>query len=261
MDINEEELNKKEQIINNLRLSKEPHIKETDKYEDFCFIMRITEWYLWKLREAKRAETLANHYYNYKRKHKQSATKRLWLTYAGFSLFYFVVFSCFGVLFKPQNIEFLHYAKSFPVLIIPSLITACFHFFLNFYIFTHIDMSGVKHLILLLVGLSITYLFAIFLVIRLTLFQDAKLNEIIELFSNLICPAIVISALHIWINNSIFYGLHKKDVEAYEYLKRIENQIREIDKNIIDIQERPVAESVRRWKESVDSGIKQLEEM
>lgn len=255
MYIDEKELDEKEQIINNLHLSKEPHLKGSDKYEDFCFIMRITEWYLWKLREAKRAGTLANHYYDYKRKYEKSVTRRLWLTYAGFFLAYLIIIFCITKIAIMKDSDLLESLPFIAIFAIPSLVVAGIHFLANFYIFNHIDLSETTHLVLTFLGFSVFYLISFFMI------ATARTPQKPDTLVNLFIPAGIASALHIWVNNSIFSYLHKKDVEAYEHLKSVEDEIREIDKNIIDVQDRPIAESVRRWKENVDSGIKQLEEM
>lgn len=249
MPIDETELNQMEIKINALKQVKGPKILGTDKQEEFDGLIQQAEYHHWQLSQANKCAILLDEYYAYRNEAKKSANRRFWLTYFGFFFAYLIFFFCFARFVLNKDADFTESLAMLGALSIVALITAGIHFFINYYIFDHIDTSGIKNLVLVFLGGMAVYLILFIVIASSTIFKNAKVEQFVDALGNIIVFSGIASALHVWINNSIVYSLKKQDEDAYRKIKSLEDEIR-CASNSIDTH-RPITEIVPIWKASV----------
>lgn len=251
-----QELKQMEIRLNKLKKTKGSKFAGTDREEEFNDLIQQAEYHHWQLSQANTCTALLDKYYAYRDEAKKSANRRLWLTYFGFFFAYLIVIFCVARFSFHKEADFTKSIKLLGGIAIPSLVIAGVHFFVNYYIFNHIDTSGIKDLALVFLGYMAFYLI-IFIIIWNGINQKNVNSDLLaDGLKGIIMFAGIASALHVWINHSIFYSIKKTDEETSQTLKKLEDEIRCVS-NTVDTH-RPLKESIPIWKASVYHCINQL---
>ena len=257
MNIDENKLDRLEQLLNNVRIAKGPQSSESDAHDSFSTLIQQAEYDLWRLRGLKKYQYLANQYYDYKRKYRKATTGRLWLTYIGFSLAYFALFFCYHIFFAVKFTDPWPLAEALTCSALASFLVGGIHFVVSFLIYDNVDFSDSKSLVLTYGGITLAYLISIFWFVKITILKNADIVQLVTAFAILITISQIIAAIYLFVNNSIWGYLRKKDVEESDQLLRIECEISKINRDIIP-DNKPIADCIQRWQESIDYCINEL---
>lgn len=259
MLIDEKELRQMETDLNELKQLKAPKVAGTDKQEDFESLIQQAEYHHWQLSQAKKCGSLLDNYYAYRDKAKKSANRRLWLTYFVFFFAYLIALFCVVEFAFPKNASFIESIEMLGALSIVSLVIAGVHLFVNYYIFDHIDTSGIKDLALAFFGFMAFYLIVFIITANKIIEKSPESDSLTDMLKLIIILAGVASALHVWINHSIVSSLHEKDEETYQKLKSLEDEIRRVSETVDT--HRPLKESIPIWKASVYHCIDEIRKL
>lgn len=256
MLIEEKELNQMGIKLNELKKLKGPKVAGTDKQEDYDGLIQQAEYHHWQLIQAKKCGSLLDNYYAYRDKAKKSANRRLWLTYFGFFFAYLIALFCFVRFAFPKNASFIESIEMLGALSIVSLVIAGVHLFVNYYIFDHIDTSGLKDIAFVFIGTMLYYLILFWSIAVFIHHKSADTESTLESLYFIVLFSGVSAGLHVWINSSIFLSIKQKDEKTDREIKKIEDEIRRVSETVDT--HRPLKESIPIWKDSVYYCIDEL---